>query len=143
MLIDKSWLFCDDEDLAGSAGTAKIGDAFDSGVRADWGVGEPLWLVCLIGDEALAGGTSLTLQLVTADNEALTTNVTVVATSATVLTAAGTLGTTLWALQLPSTYYREWIGLRAVEAGTFSAGSVTAFLTQQPDQWRAYAEGNN
>lgn len=143
MLIDKSWLFAQNEDLAGSAGTAKIGAAFDASVRADQGVGEPLWLVAMVGDEALAGGTSVAIQLVTADNEALTTNVTVLAQSATVLTAAGAIGASLWAIQLPSAYYRQWIGLRAVEVGTFSGGTITAFLTQQPDQWRAYAEGNN
>lgn len=143
MLIDKSLMFASSEDLVGSAGTAKLGDAFNIGAAADQGVGNPLWLVAQIGNEALAGGTSVTLQLVTADNEALTTNPVVLSQSSAFVTAAGAVGASIWVTQLPSGSYKTWLGLRATEVGSFTGGTITAFLTPDPGLWRAYAEGMN
>lgn len=144
MLIDSKLKFAAAAEL-GNTGTRKIGKAVPLDVRADQGEGYPMYLVVLVSTTATSGGAStLAVELVTADNSALTTDVEVLFTTPVVALAGLTAGTFLAVIPLPKALYRTYMGLReVVGTANFTGGAVTAFLTQDPPAWRAYAEGNN
>lgn len=142
MLIDTRTTFAWETALAGSAGTAKIGDAIDLSVESNMGEGYPMYLVISMS-EAAAGGTSAAFNLVTADDEALTTNAVTLLSTGAIVTADLPAGALAIVVAIPKADYARWLGLTATEVGTFSAGSIRAFLTQDPPAWRAYPEGNN
>lgn len=128
--------------------TSKLGDAIDLVVAGlDQGEGWPFYLCASVAVAATSGGAAtLALQLVTADNEALTTNPVVHAVSPTFALADLTpAGKRLLLLAIPKGIeYKRWMGLRqVVGTAAFTAGSVNAFFTLDPDNWRAYPEGNN
>lgn len=142
MLIDERTTFAYGEELAGSAGTAKLGKALDLSVEANQGEGYPMYLV--IGmSVAAAGGTSVAFNLVTADNAALSSNPVTLLSTPAIVTANLGAGALAIVAAIPKAKYKRYLGITATEVGTFSAGSVYAFLTQDPPAWRAYPEGNN
>lgn len=144
MLIDSQLKFATGEEL-GNTGTRKVGKAVPLDVRADQGEGYPLYLVVLVSTTATSGGAStLSVELVTADNSALTTNVEVLFATPVFALADIAAGTFLAMIPIPKALYRTHLGIREVVAGAnFTGGAITAFLTQDPPAWRAYAEGNN
>ncbi len=151
MILDKRTEFCDGTALnTGAAGTYVIGDQVDLGVARDIGNGQSLsWEVqVLTGINAAAAGT-VTFQLVSADNAALTTNPVVHAqtsaftTSTTSGNAGGALaaGTTLAVIDLPQEgpAYKRYLGVRQVTGtSAISAGAVDSFLTPVAAGWKAY-----
>lgn len=151
MILDKRTEFCDGTALnTGAAGTYVIGDQVDLGVARDIGNGQSLsWEVrVLTGINAAAAGT-VTFQLVSADNAALTTNPVVHAqtsaftTSTTSGNAGGALaaGTTLAVIDLPQEgpAYKRYLGVRQVTGtSAISAGAVDSFLTPVVAGWKAY-----
>lgn len=142
MWIDKLGTFADGV-APGNVGTNVIGDVVDLQVGGlDIGQGNPVYFVAMVEAalEAAAPGT-LRIELVTADNAALTSNPEVVLTSTTVApdvtpVAAGTL---LLAASLPFRRdYRRFLGIRAVVgAANVTAGSISAFLTNEMSGWKA------
>lgn len=144
MLLDNRLRFLAGTALAGSAGTAKRGEAIDLSVApTDQGEGYPLYLVILCTG-APAGGTSAQFNLVTADNEALSSNPVTLLSTPAIATAALLAGVQLLVVPLPKATYKRWLGITVTEVGTFSTpGTFEAFLVQDPPNWRAYAEGNN
>lgn len=104
--------------------------------RIDLGPGDvELWVVVTVNTTFTTGTSAvLTVTFETADDAGLTTNATVIATSASAITAANlTQGTQLIALSIPSALYRRYIGIRyTVGVGTFTAGAVDAYLTPSP-----------
>lgn len=143
MLIDSLNTFADPENVFGSAGTAKVGDAIDLTVApVDQGEGYPLWFWAAVSTSG-TGGTSFAIELVTADNEALTTNPEVIYTTGAVTTANFTAGRMLAVVALPKRDYRRWLGMRVTRVGTSTAGAVKAYLVQDPPNWRAYPEANS
>ena len=149
MILDKRNEFCDSVALnTGAAGTYVIGNQIDLGVARDLGGDQSLYLVVLaaVGIAAGSAGT-VAFQLVSADNEALTTNPVVHAQSNTFVTGAGTgtttlkAGTSLLAIQLPQegTEYKRYVGIRQVTGtAAVTAGAVDAFLTPDVARWKAY-----
>jgi len=128
--------------IAGLAGTAKIGDALDLSVVSDMGEGYPMYLVIQMSTAA-AGGTSAAFNLVTADNEALTTNPVTLFSTGPIVTASLILNASVIVIAIPKADYKRWLGLTITEVGNFTTGAIRAFLTQDPPAWRAYAEGLN
>lgn len=131
-----------------SPATSKLGDAIDLAVAdLDQGEGWPFYFYASVAVAATSGGAAtLALQVVTADNEALTTNPTVLLTTPTyALAAVGPAGARLAMIAIPKgLLYQRWLGVRQVVGGVaFTAGSVNAFFTLDPDNWRAYPEGMN
>ena len=134
-----------DLDTSGT-GTEVLGDAVDAGAAsANLGVGIPFYLYLATSDEVTSGGAAtVQFELVTADNEALTTNDEVVMTTTEFALADLGADTVLFVGAIPMRNYRRWIGLRQVTgAAALTGGSLYATMTQEPDQWRAYPEGMN
>ncbi|WP_447585843.1 Bbp16 family capsid cement protein [Pseudoxanthomonas mexicana] len=76
-----------------------------------------------------SGADSLAIQLVTADDEALTTNAKVVARTPAIATANLVASRRLWVTDLPKVPYRKCLGLKYVVAnGPFTDGMVSAFI---------------
>jgi hypothetical protein len=142
MLIDERLTFAWDEAPEGSAGTTVLGDVIDLTEEVDQGEGYPLYLVIKIGT-ATAGGTSIDFQLITADNAALSSGDVTLYSTGAIATAAMTAGATVAMIAIPKADYKRYLGMKITEVGTFSAGTIKAFITQDPPAWRAYPEGNN
>lgn len=143
MLIDSRSRFAVPTALSTAApATAKFGEALDMSVASDLGEGHPIYLFARVSTAATSGGSAtLVLQLVTADNEALTTNVEVVWQTPSFPVASLTLNARLAQVSLPYYNYRRWIGLRQViGTAALTAGAVEAFLTTDQSAWRAYPE---
>lgn len=140
MLLDKRSTFARELSIPAAGGPAKFGDSLPLDVRSDLGVGNELSLVVNV-PVAAAGGTSVALELVSATDEALTADLMVIQGLGTFALAQMTLGATLYIGGLPSAFYRPFIGVRHTTVGAFTAGKLNVFLTMEPGQWRAYANG--
>lgn len=112
----------------------------------DIGVGDPLWLIVRTLQAATDASSDATLavSLESAENEALSTNPVVhFTTGALAFAAFSPAGTKLIAIPLPSADYKRYLGVRyTVASGPLTAGTFDAYLTRDPQQWRAYANGN-
>lgn len=143
MILDKLSQFADSEDFFGAAGTAKIGNAIPLGAAGpNLGEGHALHLVIGV-TEAMAGGTSVQFNLVTADNAALDSNPVTLLSTPVLTTASVTLGLQALVVALPKATYKAFLGITATRVGTSTAGEIDAFLTMDPPTWRAYPEGLN
>ena len=142
MLIDTRSTFAWEEDVDGSAGTAKLGEAMDLEVEANQGEGYPLYLVILF-TTTTAGGTSTAYNLVTADNAALDSNPVTLLSTPVYAVASGVAGVYAIVVPLPKADYKRYLGITVTRVGTVTAGAVSAFLVQDPPAWRAYPEGMN
>lgn len=81
-------------------------------------------------NETFAGGTSVQFSLVTADNEALDSNATVLSQSPAIPVADLVAGyRPAFTRELPDAILQDYLGLSYTVAGTPTAGSVTAGLT--------------
>ena len=153
-MLDDFNELCDATALnTGGAGTYTIGDQIDlSASGRDLGNGEPAWLIVQVATTATsAGSATATFLLVTAALADLTTSASTLATSPTwavaSMTATGTSGsanvgrgTVLWAIALPSGTYNRYLGIRQVTGtAAFTAGAIDAFVTTDPNIYRAYA----
>lgn len=159
MIMDELLEFADAESVAGSAGTALIGDVIDLGATPqDLGHGEPMYLVIMTDTEIITGGAAGTIkfQLVSDDAAAIATD-----GSATVHFDTGTFvtdgtdandaqlkeGGIIAVTALPTgaaRAYERYLGILAtIATTTVTAGAINAFLTKDPSYWKAYADGQN
>ena len=91
-------------------------------------------------DVALSGGaaTGLTITLESDSTNDLATSPTVHYSSG-VIPSASLVPGTLLVIPLPVGNYEKYLGLRYTPAGgSYAAGSVSAFITNTPQNWRAY-----
>lgn len=151
MILDKRNEFCDAVLLnTGGAGTYTLGDQIDlavGGVLGNIGTEDELYLVISV-DTGIAAGSAGTVsfQLVSADDAALTTNPVVHFQTAAFATGTGTAnstlraGTLLLATKLPQAFdYKRYLGVRQVTGtAAVTAGRIDAFLTPDVTQWRAF-----
>jgi predicted RecA/RadA family phage recombinase len=106
-------------------------NAIDLATQRDIGEGSDIYLRSSVFT-AVAGATSIEIQAIAADDAALTTNVTVLATTGTILLASLTAGAR-FATELPpriASKGQRFLGARYVIVGTGSAG---AFMTDFGD----------
>lgn len=147
MLIDSRSRFAVPTALstAGTTTGLKFGEALDMSVARDLGEGHPIHLWIDITTAATSGGSATVgFQFVTADVEALTTNVEVVWQSPSIAVASLVAGYRFPLLSLPYYNYRRWIGLRQViGTAALTAGAAEGFLTTDASSWRAYADAVN
>lgn len=107
----------------------KIGNAYDAKVARPIGAGKAAPQVDITITVAGAGGTSAVFDFVGADDEALTSNVVVAATTGPVLLAAMTAGARLLGVTRLSTgVSKRFWGIKATNTGVFTAGSIAARL---------------
>lgn len=152
MIIDKFNEFADATSVAGTAGTALVGNVIDLGTASpDIGNGEPIYLVIQTDTEIITAGSAGTIQFQLASDSTadLATSATVHFASASFVTddaaansAALNAGGVIAAVALPSGTYERYLGIQAVIGTTeVTAGKINAFLTKDVASWKAYADG--
>lgn len=163
MILDSKLFFGKDLDASQAAGTALLGDVIDLtalGYRP--GMGEPLYIAVLCSQQIITGGAAGTIQfsLRSGSDAAISSDVTVHATSIAHLTddatalavavAAGDVeafenrvGGTLLLCSLPAGAYQRYLGIfYTVATTTTTAGLVSAFVTADVTQWRAFTDSD-
>ena len=153
MILDKFNEFCDATSVAGSAGTALIGNVIDLGAASrDIGNGEPLYLVIQTDTEVITGGSAGTIQFQLASDAqaAIATDgsdtvhfasASLVTDDAAANSAALNAGGVIAAVALPQGTYERYLGILAViGTTTVTAGKINAFLTKDVASWKAYAD---
>jgi hypothetical protein len=122
------------QSLIGAAATTTSTNVIDTAgvgfgnTARDIGQGQALEIMIEV-IQAFAGGTSMQVQLVTADDAAISVNVTPIVIEPAVLTAALTAGKLIplhWDRSAPSPA-RRYVALQYTTVGTMTAGSVNAF----------------
>ncbi len=128
-----------------STGNVISTDSIDLGSARSIADGSEYPILHAIIGTAVAGGTSTEIQVIMADDSALTTNVTVVGSSGAVLTASLTAGARFAVMPNPilmGRTLRRFVGARYVISGTNSAGTIIAHLgLDVQDGQRFYASG--
>lgn len=166
MITDALLTFANGTSVAAAAGTALIGDVIDLqalgssaaagvGGARDIGNGEQLYLVITTETEIITGGSAgtLTFQLASDAQAAIATDGSATvhfATSALVTDDAAAndskfnVGGVIACIALPmeGNVYERYLGILAVTATTTTtAGAINAFLTHDPQRYKAYADG--
>ena len=154
MILDERNEFADAVSVAGSAGTALIGDVIDlGGTSQDIGNGQPLYLVIQTDTEIITGGSAGTIQFTLASDASasIATDGTATAhfVSASLVTddaAANSsqlnAGGVIAAVALPMGTYERYLGVLAtIGTTTVTAGKINAFLTTDVSKWVATPDG--
>ena len=154
--VDQQIEFSDSQAVTATAISTNVYDLFtmstgasatdlSPNTRINVGSGEDIYLVVNTAVTATDTSSDATLIVTfeTADNEALSTNAQVVATSGTLaFEAFATAGTNLLKIKLPSFAYRRYIGIRyTVASGPLTAGAFDAFISTGVDDQRIYKSG--
>lgn len=127
----------------GGAGTYTVGDVVDVTLTGrDLGAGDKsLFLIILVSTTATSGGSATgAFSLVTSDNADLSSG-TVVATTPAIPVATLVAGYRVFAVMLPPAVYKRYIGIQQTTAvAAFTAGAITAFLAEDINAIRFYAQ---
>lgn len=147
-IIDQSMEFCDDVEVAAATGTALVGDVVQLPPHKDLGSGYPLYLVIGVSEAfASAGAATVEFVLATDAQAAIATNGSATEHLSTgkipfgQLTAGAGIN-----LQLPSGSIvpEEYLGILVRTAGAATtAGTINAYLTFDPPNWKSYPEAIN
>lgn len=113
-----------------TSGTIVSTNSYDLGTARDVGRGHPLRVIVTV-DTAFAGGTSVTPNIIESANADLSSP-TVIGAGETTAEAALTQGAKIMDRVLPKTSKR-YIGLQYANAGTHSAGTVSANIVLDTD----------
>ncbi len=155
MILDERLEFADALALnTGAAGTYNLGDVIDSqgptighnagqNLTRDLGLEQEMFLVVRVVTAATSGGAAtLQVRLVSDDTATpSTTTASVHFTSRQFALAELTAGATVAVVRLPSDAYERYIGIQQITGtAAFTGGAVDAFLTSDPNVWRAYAD---
>lgn len=145
MILDERTEFADATALStAGAGTTNIGDQVPLSVARNIGSPpRPLYLVIQVV-AAVTGATSVAFQLVSdTSSPPLVDGTQTIHWLSKALVPASLLANTVVAvIPLPGEppAYETILGVQAVIVGTAAAGSVNAFLTHDPKQWKAYPD---
>lgn len=153
MILDELNEIADAASVAAEASTILVGDQIDLGL-AGRGLGgdKALYLVVTVDTEVITGGNAgtLVLSLVSDAQAAIAVDgsATVHAVSPTFVTddaaansALLNVGSKLWVVQLPieGNTYERYLGLLAtIGTTTITAGAISAYLTADVADWKAY-----
>lgn len=144
MFIDKQIEFSDSQAVTSTAISTNVYDTQVSQLVNLGGL-QPAYLVVQCDTTATDSGSdaTVTIELVGADNEALTTNATVMASSGAIAFASLIGGTTLWLSALPFYKTRRYFGVRyTVGSGPLTGGAFSAFVTLHPQFWDTLPANN-
>lgn len=133
MILDQQNLFSDAQAVTVTANSSNVIDTLPSGgpnTKSGIGDGQDVSLFAQVGPNAFAGGTSLAISLVSADDSGLSTNLTTHFTTGAIALASLTAKARLVGLDLPYGKYRRYVGLVYTVVGTMTAGVVTAGLVE-------------
>ncbi|MDR5772082.1 MULTISPECIES: Bbp16 family capsid cement protein [unclassified Caballeronia] len=133
MILDQQSLFSDAQAITASANSSNVIDTLPvntPNTRSGIGDGEDISLFAQVGPNAFTGGTSLQIQLVSADDAALSTNAQVHYDTGAVVLANLTAKARLIGIDLPYGKFRRYVGLKYTVVGTMTAGVITAGLVK-------------
>lgn len=133
MILDQQSLFSDAQAITTTANSSNVIDTLPvtgPNTKSGIGDGQDIVLFAQVGPANFAGGTSLQIQLVSADDAALTTNAQVHYDSGAVVLANLLAKARLIGVDLPFGKYRRYVGLKYTVVGTMTAGVVTAGLVE-------------
>jgi len=146
MILDSRLEFADGEDISQSTGTYLATNQIDMDNVRDVGQGRQVYLVIQI-DVAVSGSSSTVNFRLRSDSTAA-----VHATTSTAHLETGAIAEAVLVaghqiiLALPNegNSYEQFLGLQAiVGTATTSAGTYSAFLTFDPQGWKAYPDATN
>lgn len=150
MILDELLEFADATSIAGTTGTALIGDVIDLGATPqDFGHGKAMYLVIQVTTDVAGTSSTVTFELASDATATIATNG---SASTHILTDAIAEADLVpgkeyvWALppnggQQP---YERYLGLLVTRGvATLSAGAINAFLTFDPKFWKSYADAVN
>lgn len=146
MLMDQHATFAEGEAIGASTGRRIVGDVYDLENIRDIGSSDNVWLVVQVATTFTSGGAgTLQLEFVSDAQAALATDGTATEhiVSPEFALADLTAGTVLIRQALPletsGAPYERYIGLLAnVGTAAMTAGTLTAFLTQNPPSVKLY-----
>lgn len=117
-------------------------NVIDLGTNRDMGEGTDLWLRSQV-TVAQAGATSVEIQVVVADDAAISSNVTVLGTTGAIPTASLTAGARFAAAVNPRLGSRgqRYMALRYVIVGTSTAGAFTGDIGLEIQDFKTYPVG--
>lgn len=144
MILDEKLEFLDATSVAAAAGTAVVGDVVNLD-DAGRDLLDTLYLVISVSTAFTSGGAAtVDIRLTTAANAALDSGPVDIWTTGAQAYTALTAGTT-YIVPLPKALaFKQYLGIRVVTAtATTTAGSLNAFLTNDPQNWKAYADAQN
>lgn len=145
MILDKQLEFSDGQAVTSTAISANVVDLGATPTLRDLGAGGPIWLVVQTRTAATdtSSDATLTVTLESAENEALSNNPVVhFSTGALAFASFSPAGTRVAMVALPLADYKRYLGVRyTVASGPLTAGNFDAFLTRDPQAWRAYPNG--
>jgi len=113
-----------------TSGSVLSSNTIDLGANRDIGEGTEYPILHALIGTAVAGGTSVEIQAITADDAALTTNVTVIGSSGAIPVASLIAGAR-FAVDVNArigSKGQRYVGARYVIVGTNTTGTVTSFL---------------
>lgn len=144
MIIDSRLEFCDATALnTGGAGTYLLGSQVDLGTDGVNDV-DGLYLVINVDTAATSGG-SATAQFTLASDASASIatdgSATVHYQTAAIPVASLTAGTYVARVELPKGTYERYLGiLQTTGTAAFTAGKINAFLTNDPNTWKSFAD---
>lgn len=150
MLLDSQEIFSNAQAVTSTAISENVIDLNPMGgpnVLQDVGNGTDLYLVVVTETAATDTGSdaTLTVSLESDSTENLATSATVhFTTGALPFAAFSPAGTVIAMVRLPNGAYERYLGVRyTVASGPLTAGRFDAFLTKDPQSYRAYARNFN
>jgi hypothetical protein len=148
MIIDHLNRFSAEQAVTSTAISSNVIDLGATNTLRDIGNGrQPLYLVVQTIAAATDSGSdaTLTVTLESDSTENLATSATVhFSTGALAFATFSPAGTTLAVVALPIGNYERYLGVRyTVASGPLTAGTFNAFLTPDPQAWRAYLQGSS
>ncbi|NJL70339.1 MAG: hypothetical protein HC888_01415 [Candidatus Competibacteraceae bacterium] len=151
MFLDKYLEFCDSEDVAAAAGTEVIASAIDLDTLGQRiGAGQPILYLVIGVQAAFTSGGAATVQfrLVSDSTDPSSSDGTETRHwQSEIYTMAELTAGKKLIVPLPSgdlSPYERYLQLQVVTAtATTTAGTINAFLTHQPADWRAMPEANS
>lgn len=156
MIIDTLNTFANAEDVSGfGVGVTQLADVIDLGLNGrDIGNGTDsmmgVYLVVVVNTTITSGGAATVQASLVSDSvepPATDGSETTHIQSAAFALADLNAGDVLLKTRLPldgSNPYEQYLAVNlTVGTAALTAGAVSAFLTEQPDAWKAYAEGQN
>lgn len=144
MILDERNEFCDNTSLnTGGAGSYLLGDVIDTGNDGINDV-ENLYLVIDVSTAATSGGSATgAFHLVSDAQAAIATDgsATYHWSSPAIAVASLTAGRNIVEIALPKGTYERYIGiLQTTAVAAFTAGAINAFLTPNPNTYRAFPQ---
>lgn len=131
------------QSVLGNGTTVLSTNTIDLGTNRDIGEGEDLVLRCEIGT-AVSGGTSLEIQVITADDAGLTSNVTVLGTTGAIPVASLIAGSR-WVVDprpMIGSKGKRYLGAQYINVGNNTAGTAFAdFGLEVQDGQKFYPSG--